>query len=41
MIERGMSVEESERVVNAGLAGRKPSEEKVRPSFYGQQQSLS
>jgi hypothetical protein len=41
MIERGMSVEEIERVINAGMPGNKPAEEKNRSCFYGQQQSLS
>jgi hypothetical protein len=41
MIERGMSVEEIERVVNAGLPGRKPAKEKASSPIYGQQQSLS
>jgi hypothetical protein len=40
MIERGMSVDEIERVVNAGMPGRKPAEEKSSV-VYGQQQSLS
>ena len=41
MIEREMSVEEIERVVNAGLPGRKSLEEKGCSSNYGPQQSLS
>lgn len=41
VIERGRSVEEIERVVNAGMPGRRPSEEKPSCSIYGQQQSLS
>jgi hypothetical protein len=41
MIERGMSVEEIERVVNVGMPGRKQREEKPSCSLYGQQQSIS
>jgi hypothetical protein len=41
MIERGMSVEDIERVINAGMPGSKPSEEKSSSWIHGQQQSFS
>lgn len=41
MVERGMSAEEIERVINAGMPGRKPAEEKNSSWIHGQQQSLS
>jgi hypothetical protein len=41
MIERGMSVEEIERVINAGMPGKKSSEEKNSGWIHEQQQSLS
>jgi hypothetical protein len=41
MIERGMSVEEIERVINAGMPGSKPPEVKNSSWIHGQQQSIS
>jgi hypothetical protein len=41
MIERGMSVEEIERVINAGMSGRKSFEEKSSGCFHEQQQQQS
>jgi hypothetical protein len=41
MIERGMSVDEIERVINAGLPGKRPAESKHSAVIHEQHQSLS
>ena len=41
MIERGMSVEEIERVVNAGMPGRRSFDEKNSGGLHEQQQQQS